>query len=68
MKVATSNPTIYLAHILAENFRRFLADRFVEGICPYCGSDVGSEHTFVTLRLYTVRMVVVTNVIPAAEH
>ena len=42
---------------------RFLADRFVEGICPHCGADVLPPLSYLVLLLtsYSLRMPEVTN-------
>ncbi len=46
---------------------RFLADRFVEGICPHCGYEVWSE-PFIASSMFTLksRMLVVISAIFAA--
>lgn len=43
MRAAASTRVIRLEKRLDLQTYRFLADRFVEGTCPHCGSDVSND-------------------------
>ena len=57
-----------LRYLVITSLPRFLADRFVEGICPYCSYEVWDKILVIKkLNLHSSRTPVETNVMGAVE-